>query len=74
MAIDPDCLRDLKRVADSTTLRCDTTAIAAQKYRLFVHNGRIDADRYFSFLTDFSALLDHPPRLPRPFLETDMKL
>ncbi len=74
MTIDPECLRDLKQAADSTALRDDTAAIAADKYRLFMDNGQIDADHYFSFLTDFSALLDLPPRRPRPFIETDMKL
>ncbi|NOZ11129.1 MAG: hypothetical protein GXP09_08845 [Gammaproteobacteria bacterium] len=74
MAIDPGCLRDLKRAASSATLRHDTTTIATNKHRLFAQDGQVDADLYLSFLTDFSALLNHKPRSRQPFIETEMKL
>ncbi|MBJ6750398.1 hypothetical protein [Geomonas anaerohicana] len=65
---------ELRALSKSDALRRDMAHVAATRHNPLVVDGVIDPDRVVEFLTQYNEFLNHPFKVPRPFIETNMKL
>lgn len=61
-------------LSKSESLRRDMAHVAATRHNPLIVNGEVDPDRVVEFLTQFNEFLNHPFKVARPFIETNMKL
>lgn len=66
--------QELRDVSRSLKVGEDMKAVAAGRHNPFVKDGRVDADAYLVFLTEFNAFINHEPRRFKPIKDADMRL
>lgn len=72
--LSPKVREELKKVAASTELRDDMTAVAALRQPPWIRNGIVSADRWIEYLTEYNEFINHRHKPETPFIETRMLL
>lgn len=65
---------ELKRLADSTSLRDDMENLSAMAHNPFVVKGTVDIDKFIIFLTEFNQFMNHNYRPFHKIMDNDMRL
>lgn len=65
---------ELLALSKSASLRRDMAHVASTRHNPLIVDGEINADRVIDFLTQYNEFLNHPFKVPRPFIESNMKL
>ena len=65
---------ELKRLADSSSLRNDMKHLSAMAYNPFVVKGVVNIDKFIIFLTEFNQFINHKSRPFHKIIDNDMRL
>jgi hypothetical protein len=66
--------KELVMLGRSEELRADMDKLKSTWQSPFISNGKIDADLYIEFVSQFNEFINHQPKPFRPMIEKDMKL
>ncbi len=66
--------KELIELAGSDDFRKDMEMMRAQWQAPFMKNGKVDADAYIEFVTQFNEFINHEPKPFKPIIDTVMKL
>ena len=65
---------ELRRLAESSSLQNDMKYIAAHRHNLLIVDGKVDLDRFITFLTEYNEFINHKPKPFKPMIDRIMKL
>jgi hypothetical protein len=65
---------ELLTLSHSESLRQDEQRVAAHRHDPFLVEDEVNTDRVMEFLNQYNEFLNHPIKLSRPFIESNMKL
>ena len=74
MTIPKKVVEELIKLARSDALRKDMETIALKRHNPFVKEGRVDADAYIEFVTQYNEFINHTPKPFSRIIDKDMKL
>jgi hypothetical protein len=65
---------ELLALAKSSALKKDMQYLAAHRHNPLIFDGKVDLDRYITFLTEYNEFINHQPKPFKPMVEKIMKL
>ena len=65
---------ELIALARSASLKEDMQYLAAHRHNPLIVDGKVDLDRYITFVTEYNEFINHQPKLFKPMVEKIMKL
>jgi len=65
---------ELLALAKSSALKKDMQYLAAHRHNPLIVDGKVDLDRYITFLTEYNEFINHQPKPFKPMVEKIMKL
>jgi len=65
---------ELRRLAQSSSLRADMRYVAAHRHNPLLVDGKVDMDRFITFLTEYNEFINHKPKPFKPIIDRIMKL
>ena len=65
---------ELIALARSSSLKEDTLYLSAHRHNPLIVDGKVDLDRYITFLTEYNEFINHQPKPFKPMVEKIMKL
>ena len=65
---------ELVALAKSSALKKDMQYLAAHRHNPLIVDGKVDLDRYITFLTEYNEFINHQPKPFKPMVEKIMKL
>ena len=65
---------ELRRLAESSSLQNDMKYIAAHRHNPLIVDGKVDLDRFITFLTEYNEFINHKPKPFKPMIDRIMKL
>jgi hypothetical protein len=66
--------REAADIAASESLRSDMRRLRENRRNTFMHNGKLDVDRYIEFVNDYNVFINHAPKPFKPIKDRLMKL
>lgn len=66
--------KELKQTAGSLSLRNDLMSLRAMRHNPFVFNGKVDIDRFITFLNEYNSFINHTPKPFKKIIDRVMKL
>ncbi len=65
---------ELLKHSQSVAFKKDMNTVAGRKHNPFIKNGRVDADAYIEFVTQYNEFINHQPKPFRRMIDIEMKL
>jgi len=65
---------ELIALAQSSSLKEDMQYLADHRHNPLIVDGKVDPDRYITFVTEYNAFINHRPKPFKPMVEKIMKL
>ena len=65
---------ELLALAKSSSLKKDMQYLSAHRHNPLIVDGKVDLDRYITFLTEYNEFINHQPKPFKPMVEKIMKL
>ncbi len=65
---------ELLALAKSASLKKDMQYLADHRHNPLIVNGKVDPDRYLTFVTEYNAFINHQPKPFKPMVDKIMKL
>ena len=65
---------ELVALAQSHSLKKDMQYLADHRHNPLIVDGKVDPDRYITFVTEYNAFINHRPKPFKPMVEKIMKL
>ena len=65
---------ELIALAPSASLKKDMQYLSAHRHNPLIVDGKVDPDRYVTFVTEYNAFINHRPKPFKPMVEKIMKL
>ena len=66
--------RELVELAKSDNLKKDIEMLRSRWQMPFIKDGKVDADAYIEFVTQFNEFINHEPKPFKPMIDREMKL
>ncbi len=66
--------KELIDLAKSDSFKKDIEMLRSRWQMPFVRDGKVDADAYIEFVTQFNEFINHEPKPFKPMIDRDMKL
>jgi hypothetical protein len=64
---------ELLRLSQSSSLQNDMKYIAAHRHNPLIVDGKVDLDRFITFLTEYNEFINHKPKPFKPMIDRIMK-
>jgi len=74
MTISKKAQKELIKSSLSPSLRKNMRKIASNRHNPFFKNGKVDADGYIEFVTQFNEFINHAAKPFRPMIDKIIKL
>jgi hypothetical protein len=74
MTLSEKSSRELLKLSRSASFRKEMEQVTVGRHNPFIKNGKIDADTYLEFVTQFNAFINHQPKPFRFIIEKEMKI
>ena len=74
MTLGPKEKEELLRLAQSSSLKKDMQYLAAHRHNPLIVDGKVDLDRYITFVTEYNEFIKHQPKPFKPIIDKMMKL
>jgi len=65
---------ELIALARSASLKKDMQYLSAHRHNPLIVNGKVDPDRYITFVTEYNEFINHQPKPFKPIIDKIMKL
>jgi hypothetical protein len=65
---------ELLRLSQSSSLQNDMKYVSAHRHNPLIVDGKVDLDRFITFLTDYNEFINHKPKPFKPMIDRIMKL
>lgn len=65
---------ELLKYSQSVAFKKDMNTVAGGKHNPFIKNGRVDADAYIEFVTQYNEFVNHKPKPFIRIIDRDMRL
>jgi hypothetical protein len=65
---------ELVALAKSSSLKKDIQYLAAHRHNPLIVDGKVDLDRYITFVTEYNEFINHQPKPFKPIIEKIMKI
>jgi hypothetical protein len=65
---------ELIALARSSSLKKDMQYLSAHRHNPLIVNGKVDPDRYITFVTEYNEFINHRPKPFKPIIDKMMKL
>jgi hypothetical protein len=65
---------ELVALAKSSSFKEDMQYLAAHRHTPLIVDGKVDLDRYITFVTEYNAFINHQPKPFKPIIDKMMKL
>jgi hypothetical protein len=65
---------ELVALAKSSSFKEDMQYLAAHRHNPLIVDGKVDLDRYITFVTEYNEFINHQPKPFKPMVEKIMKL
>jgi len=65
---------ELIALARSASLKKDMQYLSAHRHNPLIVNGKVDPDRYITFVTEYNEFINHQPKPFKPIIEKIMKI
>lgn len=66
--------RELIELAKSDSFKKDIEMLRSRWQMPFIKDGKVDADKYIEFVTQFNEFINHEPKPFKPIIDRVMKL
>jgi len=66
--------KEFNKFSESYSLRIDMEMVASGKHMPFLKDGKVDADTYIEFVTQFNEFINHTPKPFQKIIDNDMRL
>ena len=74
MRLSENAEKELIDLAKSDSFKKDIEMLRSRWQMPFVRDGKVDADAYIEFVTQFNEFINHQPKQFKPIIDRDMKL
>ncbi len=74
MKISEESKEELLKLSRSADLREDMQTLRRNRHNPFFKDGRVDADAYIEFVTEYNKFINHSPKPFRRIIDKDMRL
>lgn len=74
MKVSKKAKKELIEASRSASLRKDMREIASNRHNPFFKNGKVDADGYIEFVTQFNEFINHAAKPFRPMIDKICKI
>jgi len=64
---------ELLRLSQSSSLQNDMKYITAHRHNPLIVDGKVDLDRFITFLTEYNEFINHKPKPFKPMIDRIMK-
>ena len=64
---------ELRRLAESSSLQNDMKYVSAHRHNPLIVDGKVDLDRFITFLTEYNEFINHKPKPFKPIIDRIMK-
>jgi hypothetical protein len=64
---------ELLSLSQSSSLKADMRYVSAHRYNPFIVDGKVDLDRFITFLTEYNEFINHKPKPFKPMIDRIMK-
>jgi len=65
---------ELVALVKSSSFKEDMQYLSAHRHNPLIVNGKVDPDRYITFVTEYNEFTNHQPKPFKPMVEKIMKL
>jgi hypothetical protein len=65
---------ELLRLSQSSSLKADMRYVSAHRHNPLIVDGKVDLDRFITFLTEYNEFINHKPKPFKPMIDRIMKL
>ena len=65
---------ELRRLSQSSSLKADMKYVSAHRHNPLIVDGKVDLDRFITFLTEYNEFINHKPKPFKPMIDRIMKL
>lgn len=65
---------ELKKLSQSFTFKEDMQKLLKNRHNPFIVNGKVDVDKFITFLTEYNYFINHKPKPFRKIIDKDMRL
>jgi len=66
--------KELIDLAKSDSFKKDIEMLRSRWQMPFIRDGKVDADAYIEFVTQFNEFINHEPKPFKPIIDRDMRL
>jgi hypothetical protein len=64
---------ELWRLSQSSLLKADMRYVSAHRHNPLIVDGKVDLDRFITFLTEYNEFINHKPKPFKPMIDRIMK-
>jgi hypothetical protein len=65
---------ELVALVKSSSFKEDMQYLSAHRHNPLIVNGKVDPDRYITFVTEYNEFINHQPKPFKPIIDKIMKL